>query len=111
MTNPGYTECDESLTLKEVPFTGLSIEPVHKRKIILLATAAITSNNIFSNGLFQNVFVLYKMFESMGFCPIMIVNEKPKDLENIPHMIRSSRMMVAEELLKQPIPIVAYIEI
>jgi len=109
--NPGYTECDETLVIKETPFTNMTQEPLYKRKIILLATAAITSSNIFSNGLFQNVFVLYKMFESMGFCPIMIVNDKPKDLENIPSMIRSSRMMVAEELLKQPIPIVAYIEI
>ena len=109
--NPGYTECDESLVIKEVPFASLSNDQLNKRKIVLLATAAINDGNVFSNGLFQNVYVYYKMFESMGLCPIMIVNEKPKSLENIPHMIRSSRMMVAEELIKEPIPIIAYIEI
>jgi len=108
---PGYTECDETLVLKETPFSLLSSEPIYKRKIILLATASITDNNVFANGLFQNVFVLYKMFESMGMCPIMIVNEKPKSLDNIPSMIKTTRMMVAEELLKQPIPVFAYIEI
>jgi hypothetical protein len=104
---PGYTECDETLVLKETPFATISTDPVFKRKIILLATAAITDNNIFANGLFQNVFVLYKMFESMGMCPMLIVNEKPKTLDNIPPMIRTARMIVAEELLKQPIPVFA----
>ena len=111
MPHPGYTDCDQTLTLKEVPFSKLSNEPIYKRKIVLLATAAITDNNVFANGLFQNVYVLYKMFESMGMCPILIVNEKPKSLENIPNMIKTTRMMVAEELLKQPIPVFAYIEI
>ena len=111
MPNPGYTVCDQSLVLKETPFSSLKSDPVHKRKIILLATASITDNNVFANGLFQNVYVLYKMFESMGMCPIMIVNEKPKNLDNIPAMIKSTRMMVAEELLQQPIPVFAYIEI
>ena len=110
-TYPGYTECDESLMLKEVPFAKIKQDDFYKRKVVLLATAAITDNNVFSNGLFQNVFVLYKMFESMGMCPIMIVNEKPKNLENIPPMIQATRMIVSEELLKQPIPIYAYIEI
>jgi hypothetical protein len=61
---PGYTECDETLVVKEVPFSLLSSEPIYKRKIVLLATASISDNNVFANGLFLNVFVLYKMFES-----------------------------------------------
>ena len=108
---PGLTECDETLVLKEVPYSNLKKDPIYQRKIILLATAAINEGNIFTNGLFQNVYVFYKMFESMGMCPIMIVNDKPKSLDNIPPMIRSARMIVAEELLKQPIPVFAYIEI
>ena len=108
---PGYTECDETLVVKETPFAVLSSDPIYKRKIVLLATASITDNNVFANGLFQNVFILYKMFESMGMCPMLIVNEKPKSLDSIPPMIRTARMIVAEELLKQPIPVFAYIEI
>jgi len=108
---PGLTECNETLVLKEVPFASIQQQEIHKRKIILLATAAINDGNIFSNGLFQNVYIYYKMFESMGFCPILIVNEKPKNLDGTPPMIRNTRMVVAEELLKQPIPVLAYIEI
>ena len=108
---PGYTECDQSLTLKETPFAHMGSDTIYKRKIVLLATASITDSNVFANGLFQNVYVLYKMFESMGLCSMLIVNEKPKSLEHIPPIIHTARMVVAEELLKKPIPVFAYIEI
>ena len=61
MSYPGYTECDETIIRKEVPFSVMNKEAIDKRKIILLATASITDNNMFSNGLFQNVYILYKM--------------------------------------------------
>jgi len=108
---PGLTECDENIVTKAIPYKGLNQERIDKRKIILLATASITENNIFANGLFQNVYVLYKMFDAMGYLVIMLVNDKPKSLDNIPKMIRSCRMVVAEELLKEPLPVKAYIEI
>jgi hypothetical protein len=82
-----------------------------ERKIILLATATITDDNIFSNGLFQNVFFLLRMFDAMGLLPILIVNEKPKSLDKIPEVLRTCRVMCVEDLIKQPIPIAAYIEI
>ena len=87
------------------------IPNIFDRKIILLATATITSENIFCNGLFQNVFFLFRMFEAMGCLPILVVNEKPKSLENIPEVLRGVRLVVVEDLVKQPIPIAAYIEI
>lgn len=81
------------------------------RKVILLATATITDDNIFCNGLFQNVFFLFRMFEAMGFLPILIVNDKPKSLDKIPEVLRAVRIVCVEDLIKQPIPIAAYIEI
>jgi hypothetical protein len=108
---PGLTECDEKIVTKIVPYKNLNLEPVAKRKIILLATAAINDNNVFANGLFQNVFVLYKMFDAMGYLVMLLVNDKPKSLDNVPKMIHSCRMIIAEELLKEPLPVKAYIEI
>jgi len=108
---PGLTECDETIVHKVTPYKDLNQELLAKRKIILLATAAINDANVFANGLFQNVYVLYKMFNAMGYLTMMIVNEKPKSLDNVPKMIRSCRMVVAEDLLKQPLPVKAYIEI
>jgi hypothetical protein len=108
---PGMTECDEKIVQKIVPYKSLNLEPISKRKIILLATAAINDTNVFANGLFQNVFVLYKMFDAMGYLVMLLVNDKPKTLNNVPKMLHSCRMIVAEELLKEPLPVKAYIEI
>ena len=111
MMLPGMTECDEKIVQKIVPYKSLNLEPISKRKIILLATAAINDTNVFANGLFQNVFVLYKMFDAMGYLVMLLVNDKPKTLNNVPKMLHSCRMIVAEELLKEPLPVKAYIEI
>ena len=88
-----------------------NIQPVKDRKVVLLATATITNDNLFSNGLFQNVYVLYKMFDAMGYAPVLVVNEKPKELDKIPTMMHVCRLMVTEEILKRPIPVIALIEI
>lgn len=82
-----------------------------ERKVVLLATATITDDNIFCNGLFQNVFFLFRMFEAMGLLPILVVNNKPTSLEKIPEVLRSVRIVSVEDLVKQPIQIAAYIEI
>jgi Protein of unknown function (DUF2827) len=109
---PGMTENFGNPSLSEKPVTTLSAVPIIKdRRVILLATATITRGNLFSNGLFQNVFILYKMFDAMGYAPILIIHEKPKDLAEIPPMLHSCRMMNTEEILKRPIPVTALIEI
>jgi hypothetical protein len=64
------------------------------------------------NGLFQNVFVFYRMFDAMGYAPIFMINEKPKSLKNIPEPLRKCRMILTEELIRQPMPnLVAMLEI
>jgi len=94
------------------PFKGLSdIPPIFNRKAILLATASITDENIFSNGLYQNVFIIYKMAEVLGWLPIYIVNTKPTDISVVPEILRKSRIATIEEILKTPIPVGIYLEI
>jgi len=97
---------------KHLPLCAISdIAPLASRPIVLLATATITDDNIFANGLFQNVFILYKMFDSAGWTPILIVNTKPTNIEKIPEVLRTTRVLSIEDLVKQPLPIKAYIEI
>lgn len=81
------------------------------RKVVLLATATITTDNLFSNGLFQNVFVLYRMFDAMGYEPVLVIHEKPESPEKLPPMIRGCRMLLTEEIILRPLPVVALIEI
>jgi hypothetical protein len=86
-----------------VPHIDLKTKPLVERQVILLATATITEDNVFANGLFQNVFVLYRMFEAMGFAPILFVNSLPTSLNNIPEPLRACRMITVETVVRDPI--------
>lgn len=74
------------------------------KKIILLATSTITNDSLFVNGLYQNVCILYKLFDSMGYLPILLVNTKPTDITSVPHILRHMRMLTVEDLLKSNAP-------
>jgi hypothetical protein len=106
---PGMTRYGEQLQVS--PYTGINKINIVQRKVILLATATITEENLFSNGLFQNVYVFYRMFEAMGFLPLMIVNKKPENAEKIPWYMRDLRLITVEEIAKNPIPVSVYIEV
>ena len=93
-----------------LPMTAL--KGICDRKIILLSTATITEENLYSNGLFQNVFIFYRMFDAMGYAPILLISEKPKSVQGIPGIMRTCRMMVTEDMLKQPMAnVVAVLEL
>jgi hypothetical protein len=101
---PGETDTFGDPCKDLAPLVSMAaLKDIRERNVILLATTTITFDNVFSNGLFQNVFILYRMFEAMGYVPIFIVNEKPKTLNGIPPPLRSSRMIPTEQILKQPI--------
>jgi len=89
----------------------VDLVPLSKRKIILLATATIHNETLFVNGLYQNVFILYKMFDSMGYAPILLVNDKPKDIQKVPSILHHVRMLTIEEIIRSSIPIYLMIEI
>jgi hypothetical protein len=109
---PGMTRLGVEPSRDLKPYKGIeSIQPLVQRPILILATATITDENIFSNGLFQNIYLFYKMFDAMGYTTLLLVNSKPKQLEGIPEILRSCRVISVEDLVKQPIPIKVYIEI
>jgi hypothetical protein len=107
---PGMNECakgpSDSCRSLTVP-----LQPLQSRKVILLATATIHNDSLFVNGLFQNVYILYKLFDAMGYAPILVVNDKPKDIQQVPTILRHVRMITVEEIVKSPIPIHIYLEI
>ena len=112
LTLPGMTRMGSEASSDVKPIKRIEAMPnILHRPIILLATATITDENLFSNGLFQNIYFFYKMFDAMGWIPILLVNSKPKQLEGIPEVLRSCRVLSVEDLVKQPIPIKVYMEI
>jgi len=81
------------------------------KKIVVLATATISDGSIFCNGLYQNILIIYRMLDAMNYIPIMLVNEKPQKIEDVPDVLRKCRIAVVEDLVKSPVPLLAYIEI
>lgn len=107
MTRMGSEPCASLAPYKSI----LSIPSLIERPILILATATITDENIFSNGLFQNIYLFYRMFDAMGYTTLLLVNSKPKNLDGIPDVLKMCRVVAVEDLIKQPIPIKVYIEI
>lgn len=87
------------------------LEPLAQRKIILLATATIHNDSLFVNGLFQNVFIIYKMLDAMGYTAILLVNEKPTDIQKVPVVLRNVRMITADDIARNSIDVHMNIEI
>ena len=87
------------------------LEPLKDRKIILLATGTIHNDTLFVNGLFQNVIILYKLFDAIGYTPILLVNEKPTDIQKVPSVLKKMRMITAEDIIRSSIQVFLQIEI
>ncbi len=110
---PGMTRYPTPSPTPDVkPFaeTGTIASTVQK-KTVVLATAAITEDNLFMNGLFQNIYVLYRMFESMGYQSYLLVNKKPASLERVPQYMKDLKVFELEEVVRSPIPVALYLEI
>jgi hypothetical protein len=111
-TLPGMTRLGTEPSAELKPYKSMKeIPKLLERPVLILATATITQDNIFSNGLFQNIYLFYKMFDAMGYTTLLLVNSKPKNLDGIPDILRSCRVIAVEDLIKQPIPVKVYIEI
>lgn len=89
----------------------LELRPITERKVILLATCTINNSSLFVNGLFQNVFVLYKLFDSIGYAPILLINDKPNDIDTVPSILKHVRMITLDDIMKSPMRIHLYLEI
>ena len=51
------------------------------------------------------------MLDAMGYAPIVLVNEKPKDIQKVPEIMRHVRMLIVEEVMSGSIPVHLYLEI
>jgi hypothetical protein len=112
MLLPGYTQLATGPGDNVKPiFPITELPPTMNRRVILIATAAINSHNIFTNGLFQNIYLIYRMAEAVGWLPIFVVSEKPKTLDDIPKSLHNCRIASIEDIIKQPIPVGVYLEI
>lgn len=107
-TLPGMTQF-ESYTF---PSTNITLNSNENPKTILIATQIITDENIFLNGLFQNILILYDMLETLGFSCYLLVNVPSKSYQyDQGSILKRYKYLVPEEILLHPMKIHMYIEI
>jgi len=99
----------DGATYQPIPHSLPSEFPITKEKPkVFLTSVKIPDDHIWANGLFQNVYVIYKMLEVLGFEPYIMVdnNENHKDAK-----IHSEfRLLDFKQYMTAPFPIVSYIE-
>jgi hypothetical protein len=101
---PGMNRTGEDITSINLPAIPSSV------KVILIGTNNINSESIFMNGLYQNVYHLYKLFELIGYLPYFFVPSKPVKT-SMPDIVKDCRFMIPEDIIQKPIQIHSYIEV
>jgi hypothetical protein len=76
---------------------------------VILTSVKIGDDNLWANGLFQNVFVIYKLIESLGMEPYILVDDNENNKEAKVH--KSFRMLDFKQYISAPFQVLAYIEI
>jgi hypothetical protein len=78
------------------------------RRTVVITSSGVSDNSVFSNGLFQNIYFIYLMLETMGYNPILLVNERKAET---PEFMKGIRVKLMDEIVREPFPVLAYIEI
>lgn len=100
MERPGMTEYIAQHTILPMPQTP---------KIILIATAQVTGKTLFNNGLYQNIILLYKLLESMGHQPYLLLDKIPESRDILTE--ENYRLTLPEDIIAKNIIPHIYIEV
>jgi len=98
---------------------GLTVQPVSPPKLselkvtddklnVILTTIRIPDEHIWANGLFQNVYIIYRMLEVMGLKPWLMVDNNQNHKDATVH--EKFRMMDFKEYAANPFPVASYVE-
>ena len=95
-------------SFQPIPTAAPLAKPGTPRPRVFLTTVRIPDEHIWANGLFQNLYVIYKMLEVAGYDPWLLVdnNENNKDAK----IHEKFRLTDFKEYIAAPWPVVAYIE-
>jgi hypothetical protein len=105
----GFTEESAIQPISPPNFVLSGIKTSSEIKAIFLTTTKIPDHHLWANGLFQNVFVLYTMFEAAGYQPFFFVDSVKNNPESELH--KSIRVTDMDTFMKAPFRLHAYIEL
>lgn len=78
------------------------------RKRLFLTTVRIPDEQLWANGLFQNIYILYKLFETLGYEPYLLVDSMDTNKNAKVH--EQYRLLDFKTYIQAPFPVVAYLE-
>lgn len=79
-----------------------------QRPRVIMTSVKIPDDQIWANGLFQNVYVIYKMLEALGLEPWVMIDNNDQHKDGKLH--KPFRVFDFKEYLAAPFQVVAYIE-
>ena len=82
--------------------------PGQELKPVFLTSIRMQEEQLWSNGLFQNIFILYKLFEIAGYLPFLLVDDNKKHTDS--KLFENFRTIDANEWAAKPFKLHAYIE-
>jgi hypothetical protein len=89
--------------------TPTQIQPVGApKRRLFLTTVRIPDDQIWANGLFQNIYILYKLFEALGYEPYLLVDSLENNKDAKIH--ETFRMLDFKTYIQAPFPVAAYME-
>ena len=100
--------------------SGLVVQPIHYPSLsqlrtddqhtnVILTTIRIPDDHIWANGLFQNIYIIYRMLEGIGLYPWLMVDDNSKHKNATLH--EKFRMMDFKQYAQSPFKVHAYLEI
>jgi len=75
---------------------------------VFLTTVKISDEHIWANGLFQNIYILYKMMETLGYEPILMVDNLDNNKDAT--IIKRFRITDFKQYISAPFRVAAYLE-
>jgi hypothetical protein len=106
---PGLTDLSDYIIDNGSYLTSLKGCNKNEKDVILLACNDITENNLFLNGLNQNIIIFYELFESLGYsCYLIQHSNSSSDKDKY---LNKYKVILPDNIIRNPLPIKWYIEI
>jgi hypothetical protein len=90
-----------------VPATMPLLTTPEKQRI-LLTTVKISDDHIWANGLFQNIYILYRLMEVLGYEPFLMVDNLENNKDAM--IVRRFRITDFKQYIAAPFRVAAYLE-
>ncbi len=90
------------------PSPPSDILSIQQKPRVFLTTVKIPNDQIWANGLFQNIYILYKMMEVLGYEPYLMVDSLESNADADIH--KQFRMLDFKTYIQNPFPVKAYLE-